>query len=71
MTDRYNGFVVILEKDIRDDDAEPILNAIRMIKGVLSVTPYISSFESLMAESRARADLGKKIFEVIYPPKQA
>lgn len=32
--DRYNCLVVTLEKDMRDDDAEWIINAIRMIRGV-------------------------------------
>jgi hypothetical protein len=34
MTDRYNSLTVVLDRDIREDDAEHILNAIRMIKGV-------------------------------------
>lgn len=33
MTDRINGFWVALEKDTRIDDAEPILNAVRLLRG--------------------------------------
>jgi hypothetical protein len=34
MTDKYNTLTVVLENDIRDDEAEPILAAIRQLKGV-------------------------------------
>jgi hypothetical protein len=35
MTDRLKGCVVTFDQDLRTDDAEAILNAIRMVKGVL------------------------------------
>lgn len=37
MTTRHSGYVVALEDDIREDDAEHVLNALRMVKGVMSV----------------------------------
>ena len=67
MTDHYYSIGVVLEKDIRDDDAECILNAIRMVKGVLSVEPNIADLQSAMAESRARKDIADKIWEILYP----
>lgn len=33
MTDRHAGYIVTLAADIREDDAEHIINAIRMVKG--------------------------------------
>lgn len=36
MTDRLKGFIVTLTTDIREDDAESIVQAIKMIKGVLT-----------------------------------
>jgi hypothetical protein len=39
MTDRIQGFIVVLDSEYRTDDAEAILEAIRMIKGVLDVQP--------------------------------
>ena len=42
MTDRYKGFLITLDKEIRDDDSEYIINALKMIKGVHSVKPYLS-----------------------------
>lgn len=67
MTDRHSGYYVILEKDMREDDAQAIINAIKMIKGVLTVEPKIGGYESLMSEERARHNLGKRLFSVLYP----
>lgn len=65
MTDRYNAFIVILERDIRDDDAQPVLNALRQIKGVLRVKPHIAGFEESIAYERVRQELIEKLWEVL------
>ena len=67
MTDRYNYLTVALEQDIRSDDAEALINAIQMLRGVLKVEPNISDSMSWVAEERARRELGEKILKVIYP----
>lgn len=41
MTDKVKGFTVTLAEDIRIDDVEPVMQAIRMIKGVVDVHPSI------------------------------
>lgn len=69
MTDRYHSISVVLEKDIRDDDAQCILDAIGMIKGVLSVKPHISDVMTNMAEERARRDLSQKLWKVLCPDR--
>lgn len=48
MTDRFKGFLVTLDDEIREDDAEAILTALRMIKGVFMVNPYINGMEDWM-----------------------
>ena len=53
MTDRHSGYVVSLDHDIREDDAEAVLNALKMIKGVLSVSPVMSEMGvQMISESR-------------------
>jgi hypothetical protein len=42
MTERFNTLTVVLEKDMRDDDAETLLTAIRQMRGVLSVKGNVS-----------------------------
>jgi len=67
MTDRCYALTAVLEQDIRVDDIEATINAMSRIKGVISVKPHISSFESCMAEERAIRELGNKLWEVLYP----
>ena len=42
MTDRHAGYVVVLDADMREDDAQVVIGAISMIKGVQEVTPVIA-----------------------------
>ena len=67
MTDRIHSITVVLEQNVRVDDAERILDALRMVRGVISAEGNVADLDSHMAESRARTDLHKKMFEVIYP----
>jgi len=65
VTDRHAGYVVTLAKDVREDDAEEILTALRMVKGVLSVEPIIADFKLHMAEERVRAEYRSKLIEFV------
>lgn len=65
MTDRVKGFVVTLEKDIRIDDVQPIMDAIKMVKGVVAVEPSISDSNDIIIESRVRVDLCNKLADFI------
>lgn len=65
MTDRFHSLTVVLDHDIRDDDAEPILNSIRMVRGVLSVKGHVADLTSNMAENRAKDDLRQKFWDIV------
>jgi hypothetical protein len=54
MTDRYHALTVILDHDIRADDAEIIINAIRAIRHVLEVRPHVVGVDMVIATVRAR-----------------
>jgi hypothetical protein len=71
MTDRLNTLTVALEKDIRVDDAQGLIDAILRMRGVLSVTGNVADGTAWMAEERARRELGEKLWQVIYPKKDA
>lgn len=71
MTDRYNALTVVLEQDMRDDDAEALLSAIRQLRGVLSVTGNVADMDSYISDARAKHDLGRKLWSVIYPKANA
>lgn len=67
MTDRFKGVVVTFEEDIREDDAEKLLNAIWMLKGVIDVTPSVANVDDHLARERVRRELGRALMEVVYP----
>ena len=73
MTYRFKGFLITLEKEIRSDDAEHIINALKMIKGVENVKPYIDGAEDWMMYEKGVMDTRKEILEwmrkEIKPPK--
>ncbi len=65
MTDRLKAFVVTLDHDIREDDADPILSALRMVRGVLSVDPVTATMDDDIARRRVRYELEMKLIEAI------
>jgi hypothetical protein len=65
MTDRYKGFSVTLIKDMRDDDAESLLDALKMLKGVLKVTPVLADpIEDSITRTRTVTELQNDILQV-------
>lgn len=68
MSDRCHSLTVVLEKDLRmEDDAQAVISAIGMIRGVLKVVPEVADGVNFMAEQRARSELGRRMLDVIYP----
>lgn len=53
MTTRHSGYLVVLADDIRDDDAEATLNALRMVRGVVAVQPHETTADMMIAVARA------------------
>lgn len=66
MTARLNAFTVILEKDIREDDAEAIKSAISMIRGVLTVEGNeVNSITASVERMRLKQELFNKLCEIV------
>ena len=70
MTDRHVGYVVTLDGAVREDDAEAILTAMKMIKGVASVDPVIDDPKIQIAKSAAHSEWERKIIGLVYPPQR-
>lgn len=51
MTKRHAGYIVVLEADIRDDDSEEIMKAIRLLRGVVAVSPVETDPHMQMART--------------------
>lgn len=71
MTDRIRTLTVLLEKDVRIDDAERYVEAIRMLSGVRKVIlGEPMDIDKWMAIETARADLRVALGEVLYPKRK-
>lgn len=65
MTDRVRGYIVTLDADIREDDAQATITALHQIRGVVSVEPVVADIDSHMATERVRREFMRKIMEVL------
>lgn len=54
MTERHMGYVVVLDGDVRDDEAHHVINAIRMVRGVSEVVAVTADYEADVIASRRR-----------------
>ena len=63
MTDRLKGFTITLEKDIRDDAADGIMNALKMGKGVAGVKPLTKNPVDDMARIRVYGEMREKFLQ--------
>ncbi len=70
MTDRHAGYIVTLEAEIREDDAEHIMHAIMMIKRVIKVEPVVVNPELRMMEQKVRVEYKKKLWDALEDPVQ-
>lgn len=65
MTDRFHSLTVVLGNDMRDDDAEGLMDAICHLKGVINVKGNISDPSHFVAESRVKSELSLKLWEIL------
>ena len=65
MTDRIHSITLILENDMRVDDAESLIHAARHLRGVIAVKGNVSDSTAYMAEERAKNQLISKVYEAL------
>jgi hypothetical protein len=66
MSDRTKCLTVVLDQDYRvDDDAQPIIEAIKMIKGVMSVEANVSDSGTYLAYTTARYELEQRLWNAL------
>jgi len=65
MTARVKGFTVTLERDIREDDFQSILEAVEMIRGIAHVEPVLATHEDHMVRTRLKIDITRNILKLI------
>lgn len=67
MTNRVSILTVALEADIREDDVQPLVAAIKQLRGVIGVDTNVVDSTQWLAQMRLRDELGCKIINIIYP----
>lgn len=64
MSDKFHSLSVILSEDKTEEETEAIVNAIKMTKGVMAVRTHTADINSLMAESRAKTKMLRKLYDI-------
>jgi hypothetical protein len=52
MTDQHTGYIVILDKDLPEEDSAALITALGLIRGVISVQPLVADGADLVARAR-------------------
>ena len=65
MADRIRHLTITLDEDIRDDDIEPIVSAIKHVRGVASVERHVVKAEDHLARHVVRAEIRQKLHEAV------
>lgn len=65
MTDRTNRLTVVLDDSYRTDDVKAIVDAIAMVRGVVSVGINVRDEQDWAAGERAKYDLRVKLAELL------
>jgi hypothetical protein len=66
MTDTVRGCFVAFTRDIRTDDVEHLVNAIKMIKGVAAVELQVNDVDHWTNLARVRSETAAKIMDAIH-----
>jgi hypothetical protein len=69
MSDRIKGLTVTLKANMRDDDAQPIIDAIKMLRGVLSVDAHVEDMDHYLAKSQLKSEYLPKLIEIFMDKK--
>ena len=65
MTDRVRVLTVYLDQDYREDDVEPIRDAISLLRGVFQVGHLQSRPDDNINQHIAKQELRKKLIKVL------
>lgn len=64
MSDKHSGYIVVLDTDVSEEYSAKIIDAIRMIKGVLDIEPVVTDFNTHAALVRASSKMRDKVLRL-------
>lgn len=65
MSDRINSLLVVLDNDMRDDDVQGLIDAIKKFRNVNSVTGNVTDHNTHVAHMRERARINDALLELV------
>jgi len=65
MSERHAGYVVTLTEDLDEEAAQQVLDALRMIKGVLSAEPITANVDVHIGTERARSEIRGRLLDLV------
>jgi hypothetical protein len=65
MTDRLKGFTVVFEEDLCTNDAARIMDAVKQLRGVLSVEPVEALTQDYWARLRVKQAIQGRINDIL------
>lgn len=65
MIDPIHVLTVLLTEPIRDEDAQPLIAAIRQLRGVAEVLPHVAGVDAVWAKATARRELAARRWKVL------
>jgi len=69
MSNRIKGFDVVLEKDVHEDFAATLMDAIRHMRGVLKVRPVEADSADWMNREQVRCEMSEKLWNALNEKK--
>lgn len=66
MSDRIKGLTVTLRPNMREDDAQCVINAIKMLNGVIDVKAHVANLDHNFAVTTAKRDLQQKLRDILW-----
>ena len=70
MSDYHNAYIVVLKRDIKDEDAKRTITALHQIKGVVGVTPHVVEVGDAIAQMRVDSDWRQRLIEFAFPNRK-
>lgn len=64
MSDRMKGCWVAFEEDMKDEDAEEIMQVIRHIRGIQAVEGQVTDSDDWMVRQHVKADMKDKFMNL-------
>jgi hypothetical protein len=65
MTDRIHALTVALREDLRDDDAQVTIDAIRQLRAVVGVKSHVADLDAYAARSQFSNTTGLSIMRAV------